>query len=509
MAVNAQDNGKMTFVRASIVIDANVCHIVSTRKAQGGNNEDVQQSSAVPAMQRIHPCQAWEPERKVVKKNTLVGSVAMIAVAGILAGCSGSTATDDAEGAEDVLTVAAFEGGYGAEMYTEIVDAYSKINPDVKIELTTSKTLAQELTPQVAAGDYPDVVILGQGAKEGFTEGFIRDQGLEDLTDVLDEQVPGEEVTVGEKLTDGIVGNLNTNPYGDDKVYLMPMYASPTGLVYNQGLFEEKGWDVPTTWDEFFELGETAKAEGIALFTYPTAGYLDSYFFALLSTIGGEDFYRDVVTYEEDVWEQPEAREALELTTQLLTDYTADTTVGWANGQDFTKNQQTILEDQVLFMPNGNWIANEMKDAPRADGFQWGLAPVPSVDSGGERYLTTFVENAWVPKEADNKDAAKEFIAFLYSDEAAQVFAETGAIQPIKGLSDTLSGDVAEFYSAYSEDGVNALVGGFAATEPVPGVDLKATLFDTANGVISGSVTLDQWQDQVNEASNKMAAAAK
>ncbi|MFJ2532617.1 carbohydrate ABC transporter substrate-binding protein [Microbacterium maritypicum] len=444
-----------------------------------------------------------------MKKKTTAGVVALIATAGLLSGCVSSSSPEEAGGSTGTLTVAAFEGGYGADMYAEIVDAYQKVNPDVKVELTTSKTLAQELTPQVAAGDYPDVVLLGQGAKEGFTEGFIRDRGLEDLTAVLEKKVPGEDVTVGDKLTEGIVGNLNTNPYGDDKVYLMPMFASPTGLVYNQGLFDEKGWEVPTTWDELFTLGDEAKADGISLFTYPTAGYLDSYFFALLATVGGEDFYRDVVTYKKDVWRTPEAREALELTAKLLTDYTADTTVGWANGQDFTKNQQTILEDEVLFMPNGNWIANEMKDAPRSDGFQWGLTPVPSVSAGDDRYLTTFIENAWVPKEAKDKDSAKDFIAFLYSDEAAAIFAKTGAIQPIKGLAETLSGDVADFYSTYSEDGVRALVGGFAATEPVPGVDLKAALFDSANGVISGSMTLDQWQDAVNEASNKLAAAAK
>lgn len=442
-----------------------------------------------------------------MKKTILAGGAAIVAAVALLSGCAGGGAASPSD--SGTLKVAAFEGGYGADMYSAVVEAYKKVNPDVKIELTTSKTLAQELTPQVAAGDFPDVVILGQGAKEGFTEGFIRDKGLEDLTSVLDETVPGENVTVGSKLTDGIVGNLNTNPYGDDSVYLMPMYASPTGLVYNQGLFEKKGWEVPTTWDDFFALGDKAKAEGISLFTYPTAGYLDSYFFALLSSVGGDELYRDVVTYQKDVWQRPEARKALELTTKLLTEYTAPTTVGWANGQDFTKNQQTILDNQVLFMPNGTWIANEMKDAPRADGFAWGLAPVPAVTKGGQRYLTTFVENAWVPKEAANKDAAKQFIAFLYSDEAAAIFAGPGAIQPIKGLADTLSGDAAKFYAAYSEENVTALVGGFAATKPVPGVDLKATLFDTANSVINGTVTVDQWQAQVNEVSNKLSTAVE
>lgn len=443
-----------------------------------------------------------------MKKETIAGAVAMLASVSLIAGCSGGGG-GPAESTGDTLKIAAFEGGYGAEMYADVVAAFQDENPDIEVELITSKTLAQELTPQVASGDYPDVVVLGQGAEEGFTEGFIRDRTLEDLTDVLDMTVPGEEITVGEKLTDGIVGNLNTNPYGDDEVYLLPMFASPTGLVFDQGILDEHGWEVPTSFDEFFALGDAAEAEGISLFTYPTAGYLDSYFFALLATVGGEDFYADVMTYQEDVWMQPEGREALELTTELLTEYTAPTTVGYANGQDFTKNQQTILDGTALFMPNGTWIANEMADAPRSDNFTWGLAPVPAAEEGGERYLTTFVESAWIPAEAVEKENAKQFLAFLYSDTAAEIFAETGAIQPIQGLAETLEGDSAEFYAAYNEEGVNALVGSFAATTPVPGVDLKATLFDSANSVISGSMSLDDWQAAVNEASNKLGAAAE
>ena len=145
-----------------------------------------------------------------------------------------------------------------------------------------------------------------------------------------------------------------------------------------------------------------------------------------------------------------------------------------------------------------------MKDAPRTDGFQWGLTPVPAPEADGTRYLTTFVESAWVPKEATNKDAAKDFIAYLYSDEAADIFAKANAIQPIQGLPERLTGEAKDFYAVYSEPGVEAVVGAFAATKPVPGVDLKATLFDAANSVLSGTTTLEDWQNQVNEASNKL-----
>ena len=158
-------------------------------------------------------------------------------------------------------------------------------------------------------------------------------------------------------------------------------------------------------------------------------------------------------------------------------------------------------------MPNGTWIVGEMAEAPRADGFQWGLTPLPAVTAGGKRYITTSVESVWVPGAAQQKDAAKEFIAYLYSDEAAKIFAKSNAIQPIEGIASSLSAENAEFYKVYEDPTVAALVGGFASTAPVEGVDIKATLFDTANSVISGDTTEDKWQSALNEASEKLRQA--
>ncbi|MEI3014306.1 MAG: hypothetical protein V8T36_05905 [Ruthenibacterium lactatiformans] len=41
---------------------------------------------------------------------------------------------------------------------------------------------------------------------------------------------------------------------------------------------------------------------------------------------------------------------------------------------------------------------------------------------GGDRYRYTFFEQVWSPKEAKNPELADKFIAFLYSDEAAEIF---------------------------------------------------------------------------------------
>ncbi len=426
-----------------------------------------------------------------------------------LAGCAGneSKPTESKNEEQKVLKVAALESAYGADMWKQVAEAFEKKNPGVKVELTTDKNIEDVISPKMKAGDYPDVVHLGTGRKLALTETMIKEKGLEDLTDVLSMKVPGEDVTVKDKLVPGFTDTLATNPYSDGKTYLAPMFYGPCGLFYNASLFEQKGWEVPKTWDEMWKLGDKAKAEGISLFTYPTTGYFDAFFYALLTEIGGPDFFNSAMTYKEGIWKTPEATKAFELVGKLAK-YTHSTTVANANDENYKKNQQLVLDNKALFMPNGTWVTGEMKDAPRAKDFKWGFTSLPAIKDGGDRYSYTFFEQMWVPTEAKNKDLAKNFIAYMYSDEAAEIFSKAGAIQPIKDVSSILEGENKMFYSIYN-DGTKASMGVFAATEPVEGVSMPDTLFGTVNSIVSGDKTVEQWQNAVSEVSDKLRGALK
>lgn len=423
---------------------------------------------------------------------------------------TGAAGTESNEGAaagevNQVLKVAAFEGGYGAELWTEACKAFEAAHPGVQVELTIDKKIEDVISPSMKAGDYPDVVHCATGREAGLTETLTKEKGLLPLTDVLEMTVPGEDVTVKDKIVPGFTDTLATNPYGDGVTYYAPMFYSPCGLFYNAGLLKEKGWEVPTTWDEMWELGEKAKAEGIALFTYPTTGYFDAFTFALLSSAGGTEFFNKCMTYEDGIWESPEATRVFE-TIAKLAEYTEKTTVANANDDNFTKNQQLILDNKAIFCPNGTWLPEEMKEAPRADGFEWGFTAVPAVTESNSPTSFCWFEQIWIPAAAENQDLAKEFIAFMYSDEAAALFAKAGAIQPIVGIGDTLEGDNKLFYSVY-DNGAAAVMGDFAATTPVEGVAMRAILFDPVNSIVSGEKTVAEWQASVEEASDKLRAA--
>ena len=410
--------------------------------------------------------------------------------------------------AEDVtITVAALASGYEEAypgMWQEVCNAFTA-ETGVKVNLICDKNLEDVIGPSMQGGDFPDVIHLATGREKGLTEQFIKDRNIAELTDVLSMTIPGESTKVSDKIVGGFTDTSVTNPYGDGVTYLAPMFYSPCGLFYNAGLFEEKGWSVPATWDEMWELAEKAQAEGSYLFTYPTTGYFDAFLYALMYSVGGADFFNKATTYAEGIWDTPEAQQCFDIIAKLAS-YTNPVTPAQANDQDFTQNQQLVLDNKALFMPNGTWIVGEMANAPRAEGFQWGMTALPAAKAGGNGASYCWLEQAWIPAAAPNLDAAKQFVAFLYSDAACAIFAKGGAVQPVPGLTDNLEGDNKLFYAIY-DNGADAAMGNFAAYNAVAGLGTVREVFlDPVNGLVNGSVTVDQWVGDIKAASDQMRA---
>ena len=408
--------------------------------------------------------------------------------------------------AAESIQVAAIETAYGSEIWAKVAEAFTA-QTGIEVDLITDKNLEDIIGAAMQGGEFPDVIHLATGRPAGLTEQFIKDNNMAEITDVLSMTVPGEDKLVKDKIAGGFTDTSLTNPYNDGKTYMAPMFYSPCGLFYNAGLFEEKGWAVPKTWDEMWALGETAKAEGIYLFTYPTAGYFDAFLYALMYSVGGTEFFEAATHYEEGVWQTEEAKTCFDIIGKLAS-YTNPITPAQANNQDFTQNQQLVLDNKALFMPNGTWIVGEMAEAPRAEGFKWGMTALPAVEEGGAGYSYTWFEQAWIPAGAMNQDAAKQFIAFLYSDVACEIFASAGAIQPVLGIADKLEGDNVMFYSIY-DNGAKAAMGNFAAFNAIPGVELSPVFFEPVNSVVSGQLTVEQWLENITAASEQMRANLK
>lgn len=415
---------------------------------------------------------------------------------------SDSSSSTGGDFAGQTLKVAAIETAYGQDMWKEVAKAF-EAKTGAKVELTMDKNLEDVIDPQMKGGNFYDVVHLATGREKALPETMLKENAIADISDVLDMKVLGEDVKVSDKIIGGFTGNLTTNPYSDDKVYMMPMFYGPCGLFYNKANFTEGGGELtlPTTWDEMFALAEKTD---IPLFTYPTAGYLDAFIYAMIPEVGGQDFFNKALQYDEATWASEDMGKMFKVLGTLAAN-TEKSTPSNGNADNFLKNQQLILDNKALFMPNGNWVVSEMADAPRADGFDWGFMALPAMEAGSDRYSYTFFEQCWVPAGSENQDLAKTFISYLYSDEAVEIFAKAGAAQPVTGITENLPEDKQVYYSIY-DDGAKASIGTFATTAPVEGMDFKQIFCFTMDSVVNGNKTADQWWSDMQEACKTMKA---
>lgn len=418
----------------------------------------------------------------------------------------GGESSSDWDFSGKTLRVAGLDGGYGTAGWEAVIAGFEE-KTGAHVEATFEKNIYSVVRPEIQAGSPPDVLYNSIGQEEALTETMIKENMLTDLRDVFEMTVPGEDQSVGEKIIPGFLETSHTNPYDDGKTYLAPLFYAPNGLWYNKAMFTENGgpYELPTTMEEFLALGEEAEADGIALFTYPTTGYFDSFIPAVINSVGGPELYNKLMSYDADAWAN-EATPVFETIGSIL-EYLHPSTVAQANNESFTRNQLLVMQNEALFMPNGTWIVSEMADAESSEGvhenFEWGFMAVPAVD-GGDRYAYSYFEQVFIPQGAAEPELAKAFIAYLYSDEAVQAFIDNGQVQPVLGAEELIEDENQKmFYSIY-EDGTKATMGGFDTAPAVEGVSMSGALYDSINSVANGDMTVEEWQQSVVDAATRI-----
>lgn len=470
--------------------------------------------------------------KKAGKKLVAMTLVSAMAVTGLAACGQSDTGSNDANTSDSssnaasdeggssaeaqTLKVAAFAGGNGTEIWDKIKEAFEKEHEGVTIDLHTSSELDKDLTKDIQNGDIPDVVYYNLGQPSAFTETMLKENAVADITDIFDDELKG-------KLVDGILDGTDVQPYGDGKIYLAPIFYSTTGLWYNKNLFEGENakYELPTTWEEMFALGDQLKEEGgdVSLFTYPVNGYFDTTIFTMLEQAGGQDYYQKAIKYDADTWTSESGRKVLDTVGKLVSEYTHPDTVANANGGNFKVNQQNVIDGKALFMPNGSWVVGEMANSTPED-FEWGVMPVPKWEGDDSQALYTYTEQMWIPADAPNMDLAKEFVKFMYSDTVVDILlantttnAETGEVSaspvvaPVKGAADKLpDGITKDSYELFNIEGIVPVTGTWATTKPIEGLNLKEAVYGPIDSICSGTMTVDDWQNQLTETWEKCAA---
>lgn len=277
------------------------------------------------------------------------------------------------------------------------------------------------------------------------------------------------------------------------------------GILYNQTLFEENGWEVPTTWDEFLALCDTIQADGITPLYEGINGnwHTQSWFYGLTPSILAEK--PDAVEYlnssKDNKWGDIQAvTDGLTQIRDLLGHdpkyYTND-----GQSEDWFGSYTALQNRECAMMFTYSAYAAELAANGSTD--TWGMFPVPLLDN------TVGVSNGggyskYINKNTENMDACKALLEFLARDEnletyyAARTDLVTSAFKDVESVAATTA--TTEMIERSTETPVIMLMkdvlywdpdqymymqgfadGSASVDDYVNGMDAyRATMFDTA-----------------------------
>lgn len=431
--------------------------------------------------------------------------IASLLMAAVMCTAAAAPMTVWAEGEEQELNIAIFQGGYGDEYWNLMVEKFEESHEGVKVNMTISPTIGEIIRPQIVAGNAPDFICLNDGGEDGVILSLIKEHALLNLNDLFDGENYAGTGTLRDDITDGILESSKCAPYGDGDIYLAPFNSGPQGLIYNKTFFEENNLEVPATWDEFFALGDKVKElDGRALFTYQGIypGYMEEMLWPAIANECGEEALTKIANYEEGSFNNEGVLKALTRIKEIAEKgYLLDGTVG----MNHTESQTEMMLGKALFITNGTWMENEMQDAPREDGFEFAMAPIPTENADDVHYVFDSCEQFSIPAAAKNPELAKEFLRFLYSDESVSAFAEaSGALYATKTArevaKDKLSDAIYNMYGIYEESNASSMIMSFSAVPADCKINPKDEIFNPITSVMNGEMTVEEWAQNVEDA---------
>ncbi|WP_342421462.1 carbohydrate ABC transporter substrate-binding protein [Paenibacillus sp. FSL E2-0178] len=432
--------------------------------------------------------------------NNTSNNAAPSATAAAEASAEGSASASPGAAAETFgnpeLNIAVFQGGYGRDYWDSVAAEFMKEYPGTKINITASPKIAELVRPKIVAGNPPDFMYISGSDNTPILDGLVKDKALLDLTDVFDSNTEaGTPLKL--QILPGVLTSSSIAPYGDGKIYLAPYNFGVMGLWYNKNLFDSKGIATPKTWDELFADNAVAKENDRALFTYQGLypGYLEEMIVPAIASAGGQEALDQFFNYDPEFWKSETYTKVWGLLEKIATEDNA--LMKGTVALNHTQSQTSFLQGKSMFIPNGTWFEDEMKDAPREDGFQFGFLGVPSLGADGKVMALTQVEQMVIPAKAKNPELAKAFLKYLYSEKSIKLNAEKAkGVMAVNGAPDLVKEYISETtYNIYKavDSGMVAVSGSFKPVAKGSKFNASDEVYKPISSIMSKQLTLDEY----------------
>ena len=338
-------------------------------------------------------------------------------------GADASAAAAELPEGDGSISVTSLWGGAEGDAFQAVLDAFEEETGITAEYETVRDDYATVLSTRVTGGDPPDVAIM-----PGI--GFMRSFAQDDLLIPL-EELGIARADIEDRFAPGIL-DIGTV---DDVLYApMVKLNSKATVWYHPADFEERGLEVPATYDDMVALQDAYEEPAWACGCADTWNLTD-WFEMIYLRMNGTEAYMSLFTGETPFTDET-VTAAIDEMTRILNE---DSLVGGINGalgttftdaiaQTFSENNEAWLFYEGGFVGG---IALGQVNPDLVIGEDIGFFDFPIMADGNE--AITIGGDVIAAFVADSDVAA--FMEYMVSPEAGQVWAEQGTIvSPIRGV---------------------------------------------------------------------------
>jgi ABC-type glycerol-3-phosphate transport system substrate-binding protein len=347
--------------------------------------------------------------RRTLLKAAL-GSAAVLGSGSLLAACSDDEAapSGDAGGAGGSPATVRMWSWYGEQRdeFPKLVTKFQEQNPNIKVENRVFGTPDQylpALQAAVAAGDPPEIFAPHTRALTYGTGGISADL----------------KAALGDDFLADFFESTNQEYTLDGKQYAIGWMAQTFGLFYNPDIFDSAGVDPASiqTWDNLMAAAPKFKAVdkfGVSISCNPTTSSLD-FFLPLLTQVSDDPtFFLRLDQQDGVTWEDPVVVQAIELNKRIVD---AGVFQPGTTGTSGDQAPQIFYTEKSAMLFSGSWspqgfVQNASKEFVR----KYKVMKTPAIAEGKKHWTANQAGAGWAVSETSpNKDAALEFLKFMYA----------------------------------------------------------------------------------------------
>ena len=405
--------------------------------------------------------------RKVVMTSLVAG---IMAAATIMSGCG----NEQEDNGKVTIEIVQYKPE-AVKVFEALEQKFNETHDDIELKIDSPNDAMTILKTRFIREDYPD--IIGIGGDINYSN-FLDSNMLMDISDYegLD-NIKDAYLAVDKEL--------EFIPM--DGVYAVPYMANAAGVLYNKDLFDQHGWTIPTTWDEFTALCESIQNAGIQPLYF---GFKDTWtclapWNAISVDLAPSDVCAQVNRGETTFAEQ--YREVAERTKALL-QYAQDDPFAYSYNDACT----AFARGESAMYVIGSYAVPQIKSVNpdmNIDSFVF-----PASNNAEENILNSGNDLQFsIMENCPNKEAAYEVLDFLLEDENVQAYIDDQSAVPCKEgdfvlptmLSGMFSyieeGKLADYQDHHypSEMSVDALIQTFLMDDSDTAVDTFLNKFDT------------------------------